>query len=60
MEVKKFWNFTEDTEEGRVLRFDGIIAAECWFGDEITPAMFRSELNAGKGNLTIWLGCNKK
>lgn len=56
MKINRFWNWTknESTEE-RILRIDGQIAAETWWGDEITPAVFLSELQAGEGNITIWL-----
>ena len=51
---KKFWNFTENNGN-RVLYLDGIIAAETWWGDEVTPALFKSELQSGSGNITVWL-----
>jgi len=53
--VNKFWNFSTGEDGGRVLRFDGVIAAESWWGDEITPEAFRSELFAGDGDITVWL-----
>ena len=53
--MNKFWNFTKGEDGGRVLRFDGVIAAESWWGDEITPGVFRAELFAGDGDITIWL-----
>ncbi len=53
-EKKHFWNWTNDGGE-RVLRINGTIAQESWLDDEITPAMFRDELNAGKGPVTLWL-----
>ncbi len=34
---------------------DGTIAEESWFDDEVTPALFRDELNAGDGNITVWI-----
>lgn len=54
---KKFWNWARDADEsgGRVLYFDGEISDETWWGDEITPAMFKSELFSDKGDITIWL-----
>ena len=54
---KKFWNWARDADEsgGRVLYFDGEISDETWWGDEITPAMFKSELFSDKGDVTIWL-----
>jgi ATP-dependent Clp protease protease subunit len=51
---KKFWNCVE-TEEGRTLYLDGAIAEETWYGDEVTPKQFKSELMSGKGDITIWL-----
>jgi len=56
MKINKFWNWVknENTQE-RTLYLDGIIAEETWFGDEISPAMFRSELFDGEGDVTIWL-----
>ena len=50
----RFWNFVE-TENGRELRLDGAISDETWYGDEITPKQFRAELNAGTGDITVWL-----
>ena len=35
--------------------FNGAISEDTWFGDEITPAMFRNELSKVNGNLTVWL-----
>lgn len=39
----------------RVLTIGGTIAEESWFDDDVTPAMFREELNAGSGNITVWI-----
>ena len=39
----------------RTLFLNGTIAEESWFDDDVTPQMFRSELNAGKGPITIWI-----
>ena len=33
----------------------GTIAEESWFDDDITPQMFRDELFAGSGPVTIWI-----
>lgn len=54
---KKFWNWARDADESgeRVLYFDGEISDETWWGDEITPAIFKSELFSDKGDITIWL-----
>ena len=55
MKVDKFWNFSQGEDGERVLRFDGVIAAESWWEDDITPAVFRNELFSGEGNVTVWL-----
>ena len=39
----------------RVLTIGGTIAEESWFDDDVTPALFREELNAGTGNITVWI-----
>ena len=43
--MHKFWNFTED-DSGRTLRIEGQIADETWFGDEVTPQVFKNDLHA--------------
>lgn len=60
--MKHFWNWlTPETidpdtqEDARVLRINGAIAEESWLDDDVTPAVFASELNAGSGPVTIWL-----
>ena len=53
--MNKFWNFSNGEDGGRVLRFDGVIAKDSWWGDEITPAAFRAELLAGDGDVTVWI-----
>ena len=62
--MKKFWNWKsrkirdqasgEEVNE-RVLFLNGTIAEESWFDDDVTPALFREELNAGTGNITVWI-----
>lgn len=32
-----------------------MIAEESWFDDEVTPALFRDELMAGEGDITVWI-----
>ena len=39
----------------RTLHLNGTIAEESWFDDDVTPALFKEELNAGKGNITVWI-----
>ncbi|WP_105256855.1 head maturation protease, ClpP-related [Streptococcus suis] len=52
--MHKFWNFTDD-DSGRTLRIEGQIADETWFGDEVTPQVFKNDLHAGKGDITLWI-----
>ena len=38
-----------------MLEFYGTIAEDSWFDDDITPEMFKAELFAGTGPVTIWI-----
>ena len=53
--MKKFWNWIKDSDETRTLRLEGPIDEESFWGDEITPQMFRDEMNAGEGDVTVWI-----
>lgn len=56
--MKKFWkwkNQTENSPTERVLTLNGTIAEESWFDDDITPQLFKDELNSGTGNITVWI-----
>lgn len=33
----------------------GTIAEESWFDDDVTPQLFKDELNAGSGDITVWI-----
>ena len=39
----------------RTLHLNGTIAEESWFDDDVTPQLFRDELEAGTGDITIWI-----
>lgn len=53
---RKFWNWLKNEREGvRTLHLDGEISDETWYGDEITPKMFKEELEAGQGDITVWI-----
>ena len=60
--MKKFWtwknkvknNDGEEIEE-RTLFLNGTIAEESWFNDDITPQLFKEELESGSGNITVWI-----
>ena len=45
----------DGTESERVLELYGTIAEESWLDDDVTPQMFRDELFAGSGPVTVWL-----
>ncbi len=63
--MKKFWRWVHDSAadpdnpdeltEDRTLYLEGTIAESSWFDDDLTPAMFKKELNSGKGNVTVWI-----
>ena len=55
--MKRFWNWVRDetNPEERTLRLEGAIAEESWFDDEVTPAVFKEELLAGNGPITVWI-----
>ena len=57
--MTRFWNWidqqTEDGQPERVLEINGTIAEESWFDDEITPEMFKSELNSGEGDIEVYI-----
>ena len=52
---RKFWNWVRNDNEDRILILNGEISNETWYGDEITPQIFRSELNSGQGKVTVWI-----
>ena len=62
--MKKFWKWknqtvtNQETQEQtleRTLFLNGTIAEESWFDDDITPQLFKSELNSCSGNITVWI-----
>lgn len=59
MKNKKFWVWRnqadENAPEARVLELNGTIASESWFDDDVTPQMFKDELFAGEGDITVWI-----
>lgn len=48
---------SETGEEGteRVLELNGAIAEDSWFDDDVTPQLFKDELNAGSGDIIVWI-----
>jgi ATP-dependent Clp protease protease subunit len=62
--MKKFWNWKNQTVQDsktdaetteRVLELNGTIAEDSWFDDDVTPQLFKEELNAGNGDITVWI-----
>jgi ATP-dependent Clp protease protease subunit len=58
--MKKFWKWknqaqTETTPVQRTLYLNGTIAEESWFDDDVTPQLFKEELNSGSGDITVWI-----
>ncbi|MCI7305515.1 MULTISPECIES: head maturation protease, ClpP-related [Actinomycetaceae] len=64
--TRRFWNWETppDPSTGsspgelparRVLRIGGVIAEDSWFDDDVTPGIFRSELEAGAGPVDVWI-----
>ena len=39
----------------RTLHLNGTIAEESWFDDDVTPQLFKDELYAGEGDVTVWI-----
>ena len=53
---RKFWNWVRnENDESRTLFLNGEISDETWYGDEVTPKMFKEELQDGKGDITVWI-----
>ena len=60
MRTKKFWNWKkaknqETGAEERILELSGTIAEDSWFDDDVTPQLFKDELNSGTGDITVWI-----
>ena len=51
---RKFWNWVRNEGE-RTLFLNGEISDETWYGDEVTPKLFKDELLSGEGDITVWI-----
>ena len=52
--VKRFWNFV-NKEDGAELTIYGDISNRSWWGDEVTPKIFKEELDKCRGDLAIFI-----
>ncbi len=48
-------NQTQEESETRTLFLNGTIAEESWFDDEVSPSIFKDELESGTGDITVWI-----
>ena len=63
VKMSKFWRFKtvknkideENESTENVLFLNGVIAEESWYSDDVTPKMFRDELNQYDGDITVWI-----
>ncbi len=55
--MRKFWNW-KNSDTGRTLYINGGIACESWYDDDVTPALFKKELNSSNGAVTLWINSN--
>lgn len=55
--MQKFWNMVMHDEDGGAdLYLEGEIADKTWYVDEVTPEMFRAELQNAEGrDITVWI-----
>ena len=51
---RKFWNWVKNEGE-RTLFLNGEISDETWFGDEVTPKLFKKDLLTAEGDITVWI-----
>lgn len=56
---RKFWNWIKNQDESgsvmRTLFLNGEISDETWYGDEVTPKLFKDELESGTGPISVWI-----
>ena len=52
---QKFWNWVRNEGEPSVLVLNGQISDETWFGDEVTPGLFKQELQQCQGDISVWI-----
>ncbi|NEW62288.1 Clp protease ClpP [Granulicatella sp. zg-ZJ] len=55
MPVRKFWNWKTNNKDEHILFLNGTIAEESWFDDDVTPRLFKSELDKHQGDIAVWI-----
>lgn len=54
--MDKFWKWKNSASQVPELILEGEIASETWWGDEVTPKIFKDELNKHKGkDIDVWI-----
>ncbi|MBP3218286.1 MAG: Clp protease ClpP [Lachnospiraceae bacterium] len=53
--LNHFWNWIRNDAGERILRLDGPVDEDSFWGDEVTPKAFRDELEAEDGDVTVWI-----
>jgi len=54
--MNKFWNFIQNAAGEQELWLNGPISEDTWFGDEVTPKMFKSDLAKCKNkDIIVWI-----
>ena len=51
---RKFWNWVKN-EGDRTLFLNGEISDETWYEDSVTPKLFKQELEADEGDISVWI-----
>ena len=52
---RKFWNWIKNDAGENILRLEGPIDEDNFWGDSVTPQQFREELDAVEGDVTVWI-----
>ena len=55
---RKFWNWVKNEGElfeERTLFLNGEISDETWYGDEVTPKLFKDDLDKCQGDISVWI-----
>ena len=53
--MNHFWNWIRNDAGERVLRLEGPVDEDSFWGDEVTPRAFRDELESEDGDVTVWI-----